>query len=61
MIVLERMVCDVETVLHRPPTVPAELRKFIQNGLPLQRKLKIAHDTVLGISWLHDILNIVHR
>lgn len=26
-----------------------------------QKKLKLAHDTVLGIAWLHNISNVVHR
>eukprot|EP01106_Pelomyxa_sp_JSP_P010017 TRINITY_DN2702_c0_g1_i18.p1 TRINITY_DN2702_c0_g1~~TRINITY_DN2702_c0_g1_i18.p1 ORF type:complete len:414 (-),score=83.30 TRINITY_DN2702_c0_g1_i18:99-1340(-) len=63
MIVFERMVCDVDRVIHAPTSVPAELHKYLEadKSLSLSRKLKIAHDAILGISWLHDILSIVHR
>ncbi|KAH3766490.1 SHK1 protein [Pelomyxa schiedti] len=62
MIVLEKMLCDVERLIHKPIVqLPAELQPHLQDGLSLYRKLKIAHDTVLGVSWLHDICNIVHR
>eukprot|EP01105_Mastigella_eilhardi_P006326 TRINITY_DN1793_c0_g1_i1.p1 TRINITY_DN1793_c0_g1~~TRINITY_DN1793_c0_g1_i1.p1 ORF type:complete len:551 (-),score=148.98 TRINITY_DN1793_c0_g1_i1:177-1799(-) len=62
IIVLEHMLCDVERLLHKRDTVPAELKCHLKNGeLSLYRKLKIAHDTALGMSWIHDILNMVHR
>ncbi|KAH3757053.1 dual specificity protein kinase [Pelomyxa schiedti] len=62
IIVLERMMCDVDRLIHKPlDTVPPELQNFLKGGFSLYRKLKIAYETVLGVSWLHDICNIVHR
>ncbi|KAH3745757.1 SHK1 protein [Pelomyxa schiedti] len=61
MIVLEKMVCDVDVVLRKPAAVPPELKKYVDPVLSFWRKLKIAHDAVVGINWLHDILHIVHR
>lgn len=46
MIVLERMVCDLETVLHKRSSVPSCFNKVLKHGLTLPMKLTIAHDTV---------------
>ncbi|KAH3760900.1 SHK1 protein [Pelomyxa schiedti] len=61
MIVLEKMLCDAEKILHNPAHVPVELQKYVQGGLSLPNKLKMAHDTALGIAWLHNIAHVVHR
>ncbi|KAH3745784.1 SHK1 protein [Pelomyxa schiedti] len=61
MIVLEKMLCDAEKILHNPASVPVELQRYVQGGLSLQNKLKMAHDTALGIAWLHNIAHLVHR
>ena len=51
LIVLERMVCDLDAVLHKPDKVPKAFRKRffktdLTRGLTLPIKLKMAHDTV---------------
>jgi serine/threonine protein kinase len=58
MLVVERMVCDMATLLHHKERAPPQL---VREPLTLLRKLRMAHDTALGISWLHDILSVVHR
>lgn len=50
MIVLEKMSCDVERLLHKPEHIPPELQVYLKDGLTFYRKLKIAHDTV----WLYS-------
>eukprot|EP00727_Mastigamoeba_balamuthi_P004557 m51a1_g141 putative sh2 domain-containing protein (577) ;mRNA; r:453669-456350 len=57
-IVMERMVCDLDKLLHHRECVPPVLGR---EPLSLARKIKIAQDAVLGVSWLHGILNLVHR
>ena len=47
MLIQERMVCDLETVLHRRENVPFELkRKFLLNGLSFPMKIELARDAV---------------
>lgn len=58
MIVIERMSCDLATLLHRRDRVPPAL---LREPLTLLRKTRMAHDAALGITWLHEILKIVHR
>jgi serine/threonine protein kinase len=58
MIVTEKMLCDMDTLIHTPQRVPPQLR-----GIPVTYllKLKMMHDAALGVCWLHDILKMVHR
>ena len=45
-IVLERMICDLDKMLHKPHKIPEELHKFLKSGLTFPMKLKMAHDAV---------------
>lgn len=58
LIVTEKMLCDMDTLLHTPQKLPPQLKGRKVTYLD---KLKMMHDAALGICWLHDILKMVHR
>eukprot|EP01105_Mastigella_eilhardi_P009839 TRINITY_DN2303_c0_g1_i3.p1 TRINITY_DN2303_c0_g1~~TRINITY_DN2303_c0_g1_i3.p1 ORF type:complete len:585 (+),score=126.23 TRINITY_DN2303_c0_g1_i3:67-1755(+) len=61
ILVFEKLLTDLEIVVHYPSYAPVELKSYLACGLPLPKKLQIAHETALGVSWLHGITNMVHR
>ena len=50
MIVIERMACDLDTLLHHRERVPPALLKI---PITLERKIKMAHDAVKNKTNLH--------